>query len=61
MNKYGPKARSVIAKTMGEYQRGRLRSGRARLPVRDRQQALAIGISRARKKRYKVPKGEHNY
>ncbi len=55
MNKYGPKASRMIGKTMHEFHEGQLKSGKARKPVKDRQQALAIGISKARKYHYKVP------
>lgn len=56
MNKYGPKARRIIAQTMEEYKEGRLYSGRSKELVKSRDQALAIGISKARKRHYKVPK-----
>ncbi len=55
MNMYGPKARKVIEKTMGEFKSGKLKSGTTNQPVKSRNQALAIGISKARKKHYKVP------
>ncbi len=47
MNKYGPKAQRMIEKTMHEYDRGTLRSGRSKKAVDSRQQALAIGISKS--------------
>ncbi len=56
MNKYGPKAQEEIEKTMEEYKEGKLHSGKSKQPVKDRDQALAIGISKARSKHYKVPK-----
>lgn len=56
MNKYGPKARQEISKTMHEFSLGRLKSGRADKAVTNRDQAMAIGISKARKKHYKAPK-----
>lgn len=55
MNRFGPKAQRMIAKTMTEYSEGRLRSASGQI-VTDRQQALAIGISRAKQMHYKVPK-----
>lgn len=55
MNKYGPKASHMIGKTMHEFSKGQLKSGQSGKSVNDRQQALAIGISKARKYHYKVP------
>lgn len=55
MNKYGPKAREEIHKTMEEYKQGKLKSGSGD-KVTDRDQAIAIGISQAQKKHYKTPK-----
>lgn len=56
MNRYGPKAQEEISKTMRQFATGRLRAGRRRRPVHDRDQAVAIGISKARQKHYKVPR-----
>ena len=56
MNKYGPKARETIEETMKEFSRGDLKSGKSGKKVKNPQQAVAIGISKARKKNYKVPK-----
>lgn len=55
MNKYGPKAQEEIQKTMEEYKEGKLKMGRSGKKVTDRDQAVAIGISQARKKHYKTP------
>ncbi len=55
-NKYGPKARETIEQTMDQFKRCRLRSGQSNRKVSNREQALAIGISEARDKGYKVPK-----
>ena len=41
--------------TMREFKRGKLKSGKAGKPVRKRSQAIAIGLSKARKKGVKVP------
>lgn len=54
--KYGPKAQKKIAKVMREYKRGTLRSGGSGKKVKSRSQAVAIGISEARKAGAKVPK-----
>lgn len=55
VNKYGPKAQEKISKVMDEYARGNLKSSSGQ-KVRDRKQAVAIGISEARKHGYKTPK-----
>lgn len=54
MNKYGPKAQEEIHKAMEEFKQGKLKSGSGKR-VADRDQAVAIGISQARKKHYKTP------
>jgi hypothetical protein len=41
---------------MREYKRGRLKSGRTGRTVKSRKQAIAIGLSIARKKGKKVPR-----
>jgi hypothetical protein len=56
MNKYGPKAQKTVEETMHKFKEGKLRSGNSNNKVTDRQQALAIGLSEAREKGYKVPK-----
>jgi hypothetical protein len=56
MNKYGPKAQYMIEKTLEEFKDGKLYSGNSKKPVTDRDQAIAIGISKARSKHYKVPR-----
>lgn len=55
MNKYGPKAQGKIEKTMEEYKEGKLKSGTSGKTVKSRKQAVAIGISKARKAGHKVP------
>jgi hypothetical protein len=52
--KYSPKAESKVADVMHEYKRGELKSG-GRSKVKSRKQAIAIGISEARKAGAKVP------
>lgn len=49
MNKYGPKAQEKIHKVMEEYKAGNLKTGRSGKKVTDHKQAVAIGISEARK------------
>jgi hypothetical protein len=56
MARYGKKAQSKVEKTMRERKRGTLRSGRSGKKVTSRTQAIAIGLSEARKAGAKVPK-----
>lgn len=55
MAKYGKKAKQKISKVMREWKQGRLKSGSSNQKVRSRKQAIAIAISEAREKGYKVP------
>lgn len=46
----GPKARAKVKKTLHEFKAGKLRSGSKKGPrVENRQQAIAIALSQARK------------
>jgi hypothetical protein len=54
--KYSRKASGDVARTMRKRKRGTLRSGRSGKKVTSRKQAIAIGLSEARKKGRKVPK-----
>lgn len=55
--KYGPKAEKKIGKVMREFKEGKLHSGSKTGPkVKSRKQAIAIGISEARRAGAKVPK-----
>lgn len=56
MNKYGPKAQKEVEKAMEEFKEGKLTSGQSDKKVTSRKQAVAIGLSQARKKGAKVPK-----
>jgi hypothetical protein len=56
MAKYGPKAQQKVEKVMDEYKKGELKSGTSGNKVKSRQQAVAIGLSEARKAGAKVPK-----
>jgi hypothetical protein len=53
--KYSKKAAKKIEKVMRERKRGTLRSGRSGKRVTSRKQAIAIGISEARRAGAKVP------
>jgi hypothetical protein len=54
--KYGKKASKKVEKVMRERKRGTLRSGRSGRKVTSRKQAIAIGLSEARRSGAKVPK-----
>jgi hypothetical protein len=54
--RYGKTASKKVAKAMGERKRGTLRSGRSGKKVTSRKQAIAIGLSEARRSGAKVPK-----
>ncbi len=54
--RYGDKASQKVAKAMHEMKRGQLRSGRSGKRVRSRKQAIAIGLSEARRAGGKVPR-----
>lgn len=60
MAKYGKKAQEYVKRAVKEYEKGELKSGRAEKPVESRKQAIAIGLSEARKKGIKVPKKPKN-
>jgi hypothetical protein len=53
--RYGKKAQSTVAFAMRRKKRGTLKSGRSGRKVTSRKQAIAIGLSEARKKGAKVP------
>ena len=54
--KYSKKASKKVERAMHERKRGKLRSGRSGRKVKSRKQAIAIGLSEARKKGAKVPR-----
>lgn len=56
MAKYSKGAQKKVAKVMREKKRGKLKSGRSGKKVTSRKQAIAIGLSEARKAGAKVPK-----
>ena len=55
-NKYGKKAGEKVKRALHEMKQGELRSGRGGKKVRNRKQAIAIGLSEARRAGGKVPK-----
>jgi len=56
MAKYSEKAEEKVEKTMHEMKEGKLKSGNSDKKVTSRKQAIAIGLSEARKEGAKVPK-----
>jgi hypothetical protein len=56
MAKYGKKAGQKVERAMHERKRGKLRSGRSGKKVTSRKQAIAIGLSEARRSGGKVPR-----
>ena len=56
MARYGRKAQQKVRKAMHERKRGTLKSGRSGRKVRSRRQAIAIGLSEARRSGAKVPR-----
>jgi len=54
--KYGKKAGEKVERAMREMKEGKLKSGRSGQKVTSRKQAIAIGLSEARKSGGKVPK-----
>jgi hypothetical protein len=55
MPKYGPKAQEKVEKAMREMKEGKLKSGKSGRKVTNPKQAVAIGLSEARKAGGKVP------
>jgi hypothetical protein len=55
MARYGKKASKKVAKAMHERKRGKLKSGSSGKTVKSRKQAIAIGLSEARRAGAKVP------
>jgi hypothetical protein len=56
MAKYGKKASQKVERAMRERKRGTLRSGSSGKKVTSRKQAIAIGLSEARRAGGKVPR-----
>lgn len=56
MAKYGKKASEKVEKAMHERKKGTLKSGSSGKKVTSKKQAIAIGLSEARKAGGKVPK-----
>jgi len=59
MAKYGEKAQEKVAETMHEMKEGKLKTGTGKKVI-DKKQAVAIGLSEAKKEGGKVPKKKSN-
>jgi len=55
---YGRASGRKVRRAMHEMKRGKLRSGRSGRKVTSRKQAIAIGLSEARRAGAKVPRGK---
>jgi hypothetical protein len=55
MAKYGKKAQEKVERAMHEMKEGKLKSGRSGKTVTNPKQAVAIGLSEARKSGAKMP------
>jgi hypothetical protein len=55
MAKYSPKSKETVKEEMHKFKRGQLKSGKSGKKVKNPRQAVAIGLSEARKKGAKVP------
>ena len=60
VRRYGKGASEMVAKTMRERKDGTLRSGGSGNRVTSREQAIAIGLSEARRAGKKVPSRKSN-
>lgn len=56
MAKYSEKAQDKVEQTMHEMKKGTLKSGKSGKKVTSKKQAVAIGLSKARRAGVKVPK-----
>lgn len=60
MARYSKKSQQTVESAMHKYKKGSLKSGRSGATVKSRKQAIAIGLSEARKKGQKSQGGKHN-
>ena len=55
MPRYGTSAKKTVGRAMHKLKKGSLKSGKSGKRVKSRKQAIAIGLSEARRKGAKVP------
>ena len=56
VRKYGKKSGTYVKRAVKKFKAGKLHSGKGKTKVKSRKQAIAIGLSKARKKGVKVPR-----
>ena len=56
MARYGKRTQKSVEQAMHKRKKGTLKSGKSGKPVKSRKQAIAIGLSEARRTGAKVPK-----
>ena len=56
MARYGKNAQQSVKRAVHKKKEGTLKSGKSGKPVKSRKQAIAIGLSEARRKGAKVPR-----
>lgn len=56
MKKYGKVVQKNVERAMHKFKKHSLKSGRSGSIVKNRKQAIAIGLSEARDKGYRVPR-----
>ncbi|HLR36989.1 MAG TPA: DUF6496 domain-containing protein [Chitinophagaceae bacterium] len=61
MPKYSRSAQKDVERAIKEMKKGELKSGKSGKKVTSKKQAIAIGLSEARKKGKKVPKKDSNH
>ncbi|TAK75231.1 MAG: hypothetical protein EPO12_19130 [Aquabacterium sp.] len=59
MAQYSARASSKVGKVLHEFKEGSLKSGGSGKKVKSRKQAVAIGLSEARREGAKVPAKKH--
>ena len=60
MARYSKKSEEEVKKAVRKQKKGTLKSGRSGKKVTSRKQAVAIGLSKARKKGAKAPNASHS-
>ena len=55
MRRYGTSAKKTVGRAVHKLKEGSLKSGKSGKQVKSRKQAIAIGLSEARRKGAKVP------
>ena len=56
VRRYSKKSGEYVKRAVKKFKKGELHSGKAKVRVKSRKQAIAIGLSKARKKGIKVPR-----